>query len=331
MQDFGNKFGLFCPTNLKKQASGVYYIHPLYLTISIMNTQTATEPTLLQNFMDSAIVSYGLKIFGAIVAIVILLMISKLIAGIVRRNVIKNADAGNKHIDKIGKLMGDITFYILVIFSFFIGFEMVGFNVGLIIGWISFGVWLAFKEVLGNMVAGIMILYTKEFKLGDIVEINADQVYFGKIEEITIRYTIMRTIDLRQVIIPNKTLISVPIKTFSSEPLIKLLVPFWAHYDSDIVKVINVMKEAVNSLEFTKEKENTKVFLSEYLDSSIEFKAMINIDPNCGLLPEMIKGMCYEKFTEAFNTNNIEIPYEIATINFETPNDLSTIKKSIPA
>ena len=36
--------------------------------------------------------------------------------------------------------MGDITFYILVIFSFFIGFEIVGFNVGLIVGGISFGV-----------------------------------------------------------------------------------------------------------------------------------------------------------------------------------------------
>lgn len=291
-----------------------------------MNTSTITEPTVWENIMNSTIVSYGLKIIGAILVILVLLMISKFIAGIIRRNVIRNSDASNKHIDKIWKLIGDISFYIMVIFSFFIGFEIVGFNVGLIIWGISFGVGLAFKEVLGNMVAGIMILYTKEFKLGDIVEINADQVYFGKIEEITIRYTIVRTIDLRQVVIPNKTLISVPIKTFSSEPLIKLMIPFWAHYDSDIVQVIEVMKEAVNTLEFIKEKENTKVFLSEYLDSSIEFKAMINIDPNCGLLPEMIKGMCYEKFTEAFTKNNIEIPYEITTINFETPNDKSAIK-----
>jgi hypothetical protein len=37
--------------------------------------------------------------------------------------------------------MGDISFYILVIFSFFIGFEMVGFNVGLIVWGISFWVW----------------------------------------------------------------------------------------------------------------------------------------------------------------------------------------------
>jgi small conductance mechanosensitive channel len=179
------------------------------------------------------------------------------------------------------------------------------------------------------MVAGIMILYTKEFKLGDIVEINADQVYFGRIEEITIRYTIIRTIDLRAVVIPNMTLISTPIKTFSSEPLIKLMIPFWAHYDSDISKVLEVMKEAVNSFDFVKEKNNTKVFLADYLDSSIEFKALISIDPNCGILPEMIKGYCYEKITEEFTKNNIEIPYNITTLTFETPQDKTKIQNTI--
>lgn len=177
------------------------------------------------------------------------------------------------------------------------------------------------------MVAGIMILYTKEFKLGDIVEINADQVYFGRIEEITIRYTIIRTIELRQVVIPNTTLISVPIKTFSSEPLIKLMIPFWAHYDSDITKVLEIIKTTVNSFDFVKEKENTKTFLSDYLDSSIEFKAFISIDPNCGILPEMIKGYIYEKANEAFTTNNIDIPYNITTLTFDTPTDKTNIQK----
>ncbi|MBU0626137.1 hypothetical protein KKG31_08030 [Patescibacteria group bacterium] len=56
-------------------------------------------------------------------------MISKIIANIVRRNILKSAPEGSKHIDKVGKLIHDIVFYVLVIFSFFIGFEVVGFNV----------------------------------------------------------------------------------------------------------------------------------------------------------------------------------------------------------
>lgn len=293
-----------------------------------MNTQTV-EPTLIEKLMDSTIVSYGFKIIWAILVILFLLMISKFIAGIVRRNIIKNADPENKQIEKIAKLMHDITFYILIIFSFFIGFEMVGFNVGLIVWGISFWVWLAFKEILGNMIAGIMVLYTKEFKLGDIIEVSTDQTYFGKIEEITIRYTIIRTIDLRQVIIPNMTLISVPIKTYSSESIIKMIIPFWAHYDSDITKVIDVIKTTVNSCDFVKEKDNTKVFLSEYLDSSIEFRAMISFDPNGGLLPEMVKGHIYEKINDEFAKNNIDVPYNITTLTFETPQDKTTIQKQI--
>ena len=294
-----------------------------------MNTPTVAEPTAIQNFMNSAVVSYGLKIVGALAVILFLLLISKIIAGIVRRNIIKSGDANNKHVEKIAKLMHDITFYILVIFSFFIGFEMVGFNVGLIVGGISFWVGLAFKEILGNMIAGIMILYTKEFRLGDIIEVNADQVYFGKIEEITIRYTIIRTIDLRQVVLPNMTLISVPIKTYSSEALVKMMIPFRAHCDSDVNQVLEIIKSTVNSCDFIKEKNNTKVFLSDYLDSSIEFKAFISFDPNGGLLPEMIKGQIYEKINDEFAKNNINIPYNTTTITFEKPEDKTFIEKKI--
>ncbi len=295
-----------------------------------MNTQTVA-PTLIEKLMDNTIVAYGFKIVGAILVILFLLMISKFIAGIVRRNIVKNADPENKQIEKIAKLMHDITFYILIIFSFFIGFEMVGFNVGLIVWGISFGVWLAFKEILGNMIAGIMVLYTKEFKLGDIIEVSTDQTYFGKIEEITIRYTIIRTIDLRQVIIPNMTLISVPIKTYSSENIIKMIIPFWAHYDSDIHQVIEIIKTTVNSCEFVKEKDNTKVFLSEYLDSSIEFRAMISFDPNGGLLPEMVKGYIYEKINDEFEKNKINIPYNITTLTFESPEDKTKLQEQINA
>lgn len=287
------------------------------------------EGQTINSFFDNPIVVYGLKILWAIIVILFLLMISKFIAGIVQRNILRSSDKTNKHAEKVAKLMHDITFYVLVIFSFFIGFEIVGFNVGLIVWGISFWVGLAFKEILWNMIAGIMIFYTKEFKLWDIIEISADQIYFGRIEEITIRYTIIRTIDLRQVVIPNTTMISVPIKTYSSETVVKMMVPFWTHYNSDVNLVLETIKNAVNSFDFIKQKENTKVFLSEYLESSLEFKAFISFDPNGGLLPEMVKGHLYEKINEEFEKNNIKIPYKMTTVIFEKTEDKNFIKKEM--
>lgn len=287
------------------------------------------QVSVASKFFENSIVSYGLKILWAIVVILFLLMLSKFIAGVIRRNIIKNADPDNKHIDKIGKLIHDISFYILVIFSVFIGFEMVGFNVWVIVWGISFWVWLAFKNILGNMVAGIMILYTKEFKLGDLVEIRADEKYFGRIEEITIRYTIIRTLELRQVVIPNLTMISIPVKTFSAEPLIKLIVPFRGTYDGDSVKAIEVMKEAVNSVEFVKNKENTKVFLSEFLDSCIEYKARFEWDPNTELIEEIAIGQVTQAIAIAFDKNGIDVPYDILTVNFESPEEKANVQEQI--
>jgi small conductance mechanosensitive channel len=291
--------------------------------------QKIPESSTFDVIMDNVILVYILKIIWAIIVILILLMLGKFVASFVSRRVVANSTEGNKHIDKIWKLIHDIIFYIMIIFSFFIGFEIVGFNVGLILGWISFWVWLAFKEILGNMIAGTMVLYTKEFKLWDIIEVFADQTYFWRIEEITIRYTVIRTLDLRQVVVPNMTLITVPIKTFSSEDLIKLNTIFEVHYDTDIPKAIKLITETINNFHFVKEKENTKVFFSEYWDSNIEIKAFFYFDPKCGIIPDIAIGEIRGKMSEVFNENNIEISYDMVTLTFEEQKSKEDLLKNL--
>ena len=289
----------------------------------------SVETTGIQTLMDSVIVTYLIKIIGAIVVIFILLMISKVFARIISKRIVKSTTEGNKHADKIEKLIHDVVFYVLVIFSVFVWFEIVGFNVGLIIWGISFGVGLAFKEILGNMIAGMMILYTKEFKLGDIVEITADQTYFGRIEEITIRYTIIRTLDLRQVVLPNMLLISTPIRTFSSEDLVKLTAIFGVHYDSDVNMVLKVVTDTINTFTYVKEKENTKTFVSNFADSYIEIKSFFYFDPKCGMIPEIALGEINNAMNTAFTTNNISVPYNTLTLNFDHSQDKAKIEANL--
>lgn len=286
-------------------------------------------PSIIDTLMNNMVFSYVIKIIWAILVIIFLLMLSKIIAKIISKRIVQNSTEWNKHMDKIWKLIHDIVFYILVIFSFFIWFEIVWFNVGLILGWISFGVWLAFKEILWNMIAGMMMLYTKEFKLWDIVEIYADQTYFWRIEEITIRYTIIRTLDLRQVVVPNMTLISVPIKTFSSEDLVKLTGTFAVHYDSDIPKCLKVITDTINSFSFTKEKDSTKSFVSNFADSYIEIKSFFYFDPKCWIIPEVALWEINAKVNNAFNENNIVVPYNMLTVTFENQKDKESILKGI--
>jgi len=174
-----------------------------------------------------------------------------------------------------------------------------------------------------------MILYTKEFKMWDIIEVQSDDVYFGRIEEITIRYTVIRTLDLRQVVIPNMTMISKPIKTFSSEAIIKLNTVIGIHYESDVAKAIQVIKNSINSFNFVKDKENTTVFVTNFGASSIDLKCIFGFDPKCGIIWDFAVWYINEKIWEEFNKNGIQIPYNHTTLTFEKEEEKSKVLENL--
>jgi len=285
-----------------------------------ISEEVANTSSTASNLIGFDIWWLVLQILWALVLVGIFILLGKVIAGVVRRNIINHSSVENKeHSYRVANLMRDVVFYVMVIFAFFIGFEMVWFNVWLILWWISFGVWLAFKEILGNMIAGMMILYTKELKLGDVIEVDADKQYFGRIEQITIRYTTIRTLDLRQVILPNMTLISAPIKTFSSEEIIKLTTVIWVHYNSDVNKAIQVIIDTINKFDFIKEKQSTKVYVTGFAPSEIELKCIFFFDPNAGILADYVIGHIHEAVVESFVENGLQMAYPHVTLTFDDP------------
>ncbi len=278
--------------------------------------------------VENPYIARGIKMIGGILSIIFFFFIAKVVSSFVKRTMLKNTNEKNfESTSKAATLISNIVFYLMTLMAIFIGFDIMGINLGLLIWWVSFGLWLAFKELLGNMFAGIMILYTKEFKIGDIIEIKMDQVYFGRIEEISIRYTVIRTLDLRQVVIPNITLITVPIKTFSSEELVRLEALIGIHYESDVTKAIDVIVEAINSFNFVKEKSNTKAYVLNLGDSAIEIRCLFFFDPNCGMLAEVAVGEVQEKIFETFKQNNIHIPYNQTTITFENAKEQQKLQE----
>lgn len=285
---------------------------------------TAETTGRVANITDNVIIWFTIKILLWVAVFIILLLISKIISKIIKRNITKHMEESNPAwAKKIWSLLGNIVFYVLILLCVFISFEIMWLDIWLIVSWVSLWVWLAFKEILGNMFAGMMILYTKEFRMWDIIEVEADQNYFGRIEEITIRYTVIRTLDLREVVIPNMTMISVPVKTFSSENLVKLNTIVGVHYDTDLEKAISVLKDAINSFDFVKEKENTTIFVLDFWSSCISLKCIFCFDPQCGIIWDFAVWYVNEKIREAFLANWIQFTYDHLVLhieNWETAN-----------
>lgn len=112
-----------------------------------------------------------------------------------------------------------------------------------------------------------------------MIEIHDKPKVFGKIEEIAMRYTLIRTVDLRQVMISNISLISLPIKTYSTESVVKMTVRVGVSYDSDIAMVEQVMLTAVKTISFLAYPDKTAVYLAQFGSSSIDFDVHYYLDP----------------------------------------------------
>lgn len=282
-------------------------------TINKWVTASSTTETTSQidQILQSDYFSYVWKVGLAVVVFFILYMLAKWIASIASRKFYEHANIteANKQ-ESMGQLIYDVVFYILLIVTIFIAFEIVWFDVGVILGWISFGVWFAFKEILGNMIAGVMILNIKELKLWDIIEIDGNPGYFGKIEEITIRYTIIRTLDLRQVVIPNMELMTNPIKTYSSEELIKLNTTIPINYDQNLPQAIEIIVNAINTLDIIRDKDKTKAYVMDYGDSGVQIKAFFRVDPNCGLPMDYITWDVNAAIISGLRAAWIKLPYK---------------------
>ena len=106
-----------------------------------MNTLGAVATKTTETFRDVLIKIYEnpfvSKIILVIVAIVlsfVLMSLSKIVAGYLKKKITKNfVTKGNKDIENVSALIGDIIFYTLTVLSLFIAFSIVGLKVGLIL------------------------------------------------------------------------------------------------------------------------------------------------------------------------------------------------------
>jgi len=297
-------------------------------TEKIQDISSQAWQTIWDKAMNNPFTAFVIKLAIAVVVVLILLFVSKIISSTVRRKIVNRITLQDEeYVVKIWKLIEDIIFYSLALFSLFLGFEIVWLDVGLLLWGLSIGIWFAFKEILWNMLAWIIILTTKDYSLGDIIEIEVNgEKLLGRIEEITIRYVVLRLFNLRRVIIPNLLFITNPVKTFSAEDAVRLETNISVHYDTDLNKAINIIKSALETLPFLVEKDNIKVLIDRFADSGVNIKVLFFYDPNKWYLAPEVISKVNQVIFEAFKQNGIVIPYPhtVLTVDKNDRNLLST-------
>ncbi len=223
----------------------------------------------METFMDQLVVfatTYGLKIIGAI----LILILGRIAAGLARKIVKKMMRKTDVDKAIIG-FVGSLTFTLILAFAFIAALAKFGVQTAsfvAVLGALGFAIGFALQGSLSNFASGVMILIFRPFKVEDFI--NAAGIA-GTVKEIGLFNTILATPDNVKVIVPNSKLNSDIIKNFSANDIRRVDMAFGIGYGSSITKAYETINKILKADKRILKKPAVQVAVAELADSSVNF------------------------------------------------------------
>ena len=134
----------------------------------------------------------------------------------------------------------------------------------------------AFKDILQNFLAGILILLTEPFKLDDQIIFND---YEGTVEHIQTRATTIRTYDGRRVVIPNAELFTNAVTVNTAYDRRRLEYDIGIGYGDDIAQAKEIILNTLNSRSDVIKDPAPEALVVDLADSTVNIRARWWIEP----------------------------------------------------
>jgi small conductance mechanosensitive channel len=139
---------------------------------------------------------------------------------------------------RIGRALVFALFLILALQN--LGVELLPLIAGL--GIAGAGIALALQGVLGNIAAGLSIIFTKPFRVGEYISIAGEE---GLVESITLFSTTLGHVDRSRVVIPNRKIAGEILHNYGT--IRQLDVKVGVDYDSDLTAALQTIEEVLGS------------------------------------------------------------------------------------
>ena len=210
------------------------------------------------------LVSYGPRLIGAVVVLVVGWWASRIIRSMVRRLM------GRADLDEtLTAFAGNLTYMALMALVVVTALGQLGVattSFAAIIGASALAIGFALQGSLANFAAGVMLMLFRPFKVGDFVEAGGVS---GVVEEVQVFATKIRTGDNREITVPNGSITSGSIVNNSAKETRRIDLVFGIGYGDDIAKAKSILRQIVDGDERVLKDPAPTIAVSELADSSV--------------------------------------------------------------
>ena len=257
--------------------------------------------------------NYSLQIIGALIIIVIGIIASKYVQKFILKILLKN------NIDEtLSGFVSNFIRFLVVAMMVILALGKLGISIAPFIaalGALSLTAGLALQGSVSNFAAGIILVITKPFKIGDTITVH--DVY-GEVEDIKLSYTVLVNEDGEQITIPNKYMIGdVLVNSFSYRVVEGSI---GIAYSSDVDKAIETIKKVLSTHNDTTSENEAIVGIEKFNNSSI-----IDLGYRYWVPTKSYFKTQYDvnlKIHTAFKEENITIPFPQREIRVLTDEEL---------
>jgi len=183
----------------------------------------------------------------AILAVIIFFLVARFVKILVYKFILRIS-----HTPALSGLIANLFSVIMTLIGLFVALDVLQLEKAVTsllagAGIIGLALGFAFQDLTANFISGIFITLRRPFEVGHQIETNG---FVGRVEEIQLRSTLIRTLDGLHVIIPNKEIFQKPIINHSLTPERRTEISFSVPAANEsTMQIKNLIEEALKGID----------------------------------------------------------------------------------
>jgi potassium efflux system protein len=177
------------------------------------------------------------------------------------------------------------------------------------------GIGFGLQEIVANFISGLIILFERPIRVGDVVTVGTTS---GTVKKIKSRATIIETFELKEHLVPNKALITGEVTNWSlSEEAVRLMISVGIAYEDDPEYAMSLLLEAAKEVDQVLDEPEPFATFDEFGDNGLLLSLRCYVSEERAKAWTALRSVILRKYTEAGIT--IAFPQRDVHLNVTEP------------